>query len=107
MMHAQTQSQAPSPLSVPKAGLPIPYPVMLSGQNALGIRGLNENIGEWGIKIRTDGSSKEKTQEVEYVVLGGALKNPERRQGAASVVQRQPWESFAEVGFRCALSITK
>jgi serine/threonine-protein kinase len=105
MMHTQTRSQAPSPPSVPKAGLPIPYPVILSGQNALGIRGLNENIGEWGIKIPTDGASKGKIQE--YVVLGGALKNPEHRQGAAPAVQRQPWESFAEVSFRCALSVTK
>ncbi len=107
MMHTQTQSQAPSSLPVPKASLPVPYPVMLSERNALGIRGLNENIGEWGIKIRTDGASKEKTEEVEYVVLGGALKNPEHRQGAASAVQRQPWESFAKVGFRCAVSVTK
>jgi len=29
------------------------------------------------------------------------------RQGAASAVQRRPWESFAEAGFRCVLDAAR
>jgi serine/threonine protein kinase len=77
----------------------MPSSVMLSKPNALGIRGMNEGIGEWGVReVKSDKGEKDKVVE-DYVILGFAA-------GEKGAVSRQPWEAFERVGFRCVLDIS-
>jgi len=83
-------------------GLQIPLPVVLFKPNAFGIRGLNGNIGEWGLRsIDLSTAGQGNTQ---YLVLGGPLSRLKTEKASPSAIRRYPWEAFAEVGFRCALS---
>ena len=83
----------------------IPSPVVLSKPNAFGIRGLNETISEWGLWTNKP-SVNVKGEEMEYVILGGIGSNQAKEHTLTSIISRQPWEAFEEVGFRCALSAT-
>jgi serine/threonine-protein kinase len=92
---------APEPTPAPEAGtsLPIPSPVMLYPANELGIRGLNANVGEWGIRTVNAPVKGGQGQE-EYVVLGDVSGQSAQGAPAARAIRRYPWEAFAEVGFR-------
>jgi eukaryotic-like serine/threonine-protein kinase len=82
---------------------PLPASVILSKPNGLGIRGLNGNIGEWGVATLTSPGVKGEN-DTEYVVLGG-LGNRAGKAGALPApLIRKPWEAFEEVGFRCVRS---
>jgi serine/threonine protein kinase len=59
--------------------------------NKYGIRGLNQNIKEWGLKL-SQATSRDKIREADFVVL-------------PSTIQRYPWEGFGEVGFRCVREV--
>ena len=80
--------------------LPIPSPVMLYKPNSLGIRGLDANIGEWGIESLPDQSHKDMAN-AEYVVLGEMFKGGAGKSEVSAPLQRYPWEAFENVGFRC------
>ncbi len=80
-----------------------PAPVINSKPNGLGIRGLNENISEWGV---TPGEALGNTKkgESEYVILGGFSIGPRQGSMLPAPLLRKPWEAFEEVGFRTVLS---
>ncbi len=81
-----------------------PSPVILFKPNAFGIRGLNSMIGEWvvsGARLSTPG----KGDEINFFVVGGFEKRPDRPKEIPSIVKRQPWEAFEEVGFRCVADV--
>ncbi len=80
--------------------LPIPSPVMLYKPNTLGIRGLNANIGEWGIEY-SPGKLHKDMAKAEYVVLGEMFKSSMGKSAVPAPLQRYPWEAFENVGFRC------
>ncbi len=92
----QEKGQTPG---FPDKHLPIPSPVMEYRPNALKIRGLNANVGEWGVWGRGV-QSEAADASLEYVVLGGMPAEVAERTGIALPVRRQPWEAFAKVGFR-------
>ena len=98
---------APASAPAPEAGtsLPIPSPVMLYPANELGIRGLNANVGEWGIRTVNAPIKGGQGQE-EYVVLGDVSGQSAQGAPAARAIRRYPWEAFAEVGFRGAREIS-
>jgi formylglycine-generating enzyme required for sulfatase activity len=50
--------------------LPVPSPVLLYQANEFGIRALNSNIGEWGLRI--DEAATGESSDAMYVVLGTA-----------------------------------
>lgn len=83
----------------------MPFPVMLSQPDFFGIRGLNGDRGEWGLRGPTT-SSKGKSRAEEYLVLGGIMGMKGGSDTMPSVVIRHPWEAFEEVGFRCVVSAT-
>jgi serine/threonine-protein kinase len=86
-MHAQAKSDTTTPESPDtKLSSVINYP-----PNKYGIRGLNKNIKEWGLKVY-QAASRDKFRDAEFVVL-------------PSTIQRHPWEGFGEVGFRCAREV--
>ena len=60
-------------------------------QNKYGIRGLNQNIREWGLLL-SRATSRDKIRDADFVVL-------------PSTIQRHPWEGFEEVGFRCVREV--
>jgi serine/threonine protein kinase len=101
MTHMYEGVEAPPPGSVNLS--PFPPPVMLSKPNAFGIRGLDEAIGEWALR-RREASSDAKKNEVQYVILRGAVVGQSKGTISPSVIQRQPWEAFGDVSFRCVLS---
>jgi formylglycine-generating enzyme required for sulfatase activity len=77
--------------------LPIPTPVMFYEPNAYGIRALNQNIGEWGLRSENEGSNLENN---EYVVLGRLKSISETNNTNPAIIRRAPRKSFADVGFR-------
>ncbi len=81
-----------------------PLPVMLLKPNALGIRGLNSGMGEWGLRIAT-GSGSPRKPRLEYVVLGTFGQGPGTPPRTPALVPRQPWEAFEEVGFRTVIGM--
>lgn len=76
-------------------------PLMFLKPNALGLKGLNEDIAEWA----TQETGSEKGKGTEYVVMGEKTKGQEKEIPSALV--RQPWEAIERVGFRCVLDIPK
>jgi len=79
-------------------------PVLSSEPNAFGIRGMNEDIGEWAL-LQSEATSRAEPGEAEYVILGGIEAAVEKDEPLPSLVIRQPWESFEEVGFRCVRGV--
>ena len=90
-MHGMMQSQAKSDISRPKSPDSKLSSVINDPPNKYGIRGLNKNIKEWGLKV-SDATSRDNIREAEFVVL-------------PSTIQRHPWEGFGEVGFRCVREV--
>jgi formylglycine-generating enzyme required for sulfatase activity len=77
--------------------LPIPTPVMLYQPNNYGIRALNANIGEWGLRSHYE---DEKNSDFEYVVLGGPQAGSSSINESVSVIRSSPKKTYADVGFR-------
>ena len=90
-MHAQMHSQNETDAPKPKTPLPGLSPVINFQPNTYGIRGLNKRTKEWGLWIPQP-TSRDKIRDAEYVIL-------------PSTMLRQPWEGFAEVGFRCVREV--
>jgi serine/threonine-protein kinase len=105
MGEVEVGMQGRTPIPEPMSGnaLPVPSPVMLFKPNRYGIRGLNMNASEWGLRILT-APSAETIRATEYVVLGGLGSDLEKEYGLPSPIARHPWEGFEEVGFRCVRS---
>ncbi|NOY69166.1 MAG: protein kinase [Deltaproteobacteria bacterium] len=76
---------------------PLPTPVILLTPNRLGIRGLNQCINEW-----TASSSMKTNKSMVYSIAGNSWQK-EKNPAGYSIINRQPWESFEEVGFRCVI----
>jgi serine/threonine-protein kinase len=90
-MHSQMNTEAKADVSGLKSSGPKLSSVINEQPNKYGIRGLNKNTKEWGLKV-SDATSRDNIREAEYVVL-------------PSTLQRYPWEGFAEVGFRCVREV--
>lgn len=84
---------------------PIPTPVILLDANSLGIRGLNQCINEWTTQF-SENQDSESHEGQPYTVIGN-IWNKEDKNVGYSTIERQPWESFNEVGFRCVLDVPK
>ncbi|MCK8600260.1 bifunctional serine/threonine-protein kinase/formylglycine-generating enzyme family protein [Desulfoferrobacter suflitae] len=89
-----------SPSFESQRALPIPTPVMAYMPNSVGIRGLNANIGEWGLRHPQDASARD-GEKVEYVILGEIFKQKKEQAVLPAPLPRHPWEAFDKVGFRC------
>ncbi len=93
MMDMETMHrQMTSPSSDQHATTTLPVPVVHFKPDVHGIRGLIENVNEWGVASGT--RSPKKDGKSQYVVL-------------PSMIPRQPWEAFEQVGFRTVMSIPK
>lgn len=84
---------------------PIPSPVILYPANAVGVRGLNANLGEWGLRAPAGASHRGSRSQPEYVVLSGTSNQSAPEGGFHPAIRRYPWEAFAEVGFRCVQNV--
>ena len=82
---------------------PIPTPVILLDANILGIRGLNQCINEWTTRIFKN-QGDDSRAELVYTVIGNVWKKDDEKVWYLTV-ERQPWESFGEVGFRGVMDI--
>ena len=103
-MHAQMHAQADSDAPPDAISLPEVPQVTDFIPNQYGIRGLNQVIGEW-VKDSRQAGSAEAAGVNEYVVMGPAAKASPANQGIPITIPRQPWEAFADVGFRAARSL--
>ena len=70
--------------------------------NTLGIRGLNEGIGEWILKSLIN-TSKNQAKLIQMSIIGGAEGAP-KEGSLPKIVDRLPWEGFEEIGFRTVKS---
>ncbi|MDA3895268.1 MAG: bifunctional serine/threonine-protein kinase/formylglycine-generating enzyme family protein [Desulfobacteraceae bacterium] len=84
---------------------PILTPVILLDANPLEIRGLNQCINEWTIQS-IKGQDSDTNKGPHYMVIGNARDETAKNAWLSAVI-RQPWESFEEVGFRCAMDISE
>jgi len=98
-MHTQMHSSS----SGPAASVKTPATVALFQPNALGIRGMDGNVSEWG--IRTPKTSSGGKKESEYGIMGGLSNGEGQESFFAAAIPRYPWEAFEKVGFRCVRSI--
>jgi serine/threonine-protein kinase len=85
-------SQMSSPSSDQQAPSKLPVPVVHFKPDVYGIRGLEGNVSEWGVAMGM--GSVQKDEESPYVIL-------------PSMIPRQPWEAFQEVGFRTVAIIPR
>jgi serine/threonine-protein kinase len=90
-MHDQMRSQEKGDVSGPQSAGTNISSVINSQPNKYGIRGLDKDIKEWGLKV-SDATSRDNIREAEFVVL-------------PSTIKRYPWEGFGEVGFRCVREV--
>ena len=90
-MHSQMNPQEKPDVSGPESPGSKLSSVINEQPNKFGIRGLNKNIKEWGLKV-SEATSRDNIREAEFVVL-------------PSTIQRFPWEGFGEVGFRCVREV--
>lgn len=100
----QQQSAARKPAPRALKALQKLEPVLSSPPNAFSIRGMNKDIGEWAL-LQLGATSRDESGDAEYVILGGIEAAAEKDSPIPSLVIRQPWESFEEVGFRSARSV--
>ncbi|MDD3815862.1 MAG: SUMF1/EgtB/PvdO family nonheme iron enzyme, partial [Desulfocapsaceae bacterium] len=98
-MQGHMQPTSPSAPGT-ESDMPLMTPVIMFEPNAFCVRQLNKNIGEWGTKFNQSADPK-KLPQTAYVVMGGPARSAGATGGGPSVVQRNPWEAFEEVGFRC------
>jgi serine/threonine-protein kinase len=82
-MHHHIEASKPSKGEASKIALPVVH----YAPNAYGLIGLETNVKEWGSQF-----AQREGEESPYMILPTA-------------VRRYPWEAFADVGFRCVLSI--
>jgi serine/threonine-protein kinase len=105
-MHSQMGDMMHNPASPPpttsQSPQQFPAQVLDSEPNAYGIKGLGENVSEWGMRLQK--SSLPEKEEPHYVILGGLRTGLTKEKKMIQGIPRQPWEAFEEVGFRCVLS---
>jgi serine/threonine-protein kinase len=75
----------------------IPSPVGLDQPNRYGLKGLAGNVSEW---VRNTNGKAKPT----YYLVSGLREN--QGSPSARALAREPWEAFATVGFRTALSVS-
>jgi formylglycine-generating enzyme required for sulfatase activity len=100
MMH----NQVPPPSTTPQSFRQFPAPVRDSKPNLYGIRGLGENVSEWGVRFQK--ASLREKEETQYIILGGLKTGLTKENKMIQGIPRHPWEVFAEVGFRCVSDVT-
>ena len=99
---SQDQGQGLDDLSVNSSASLVPHPVTTFGPDADGIRGLNRNVSEWG--MRPTGTGKDKGQ-ADYVILGGLRGSTLRGSVLIPGLPQDASAAFGDVGFRCAAGI--
>jgi serine/threonine-protein kinase len=77
----------------------VPHPISRSKPNAEGIRGLEENVSEWGVR-----QASTQTPASAFVILGGFAGSILHLAGFMPGVAQDPSMSFEDVGFRCVQS---
>jgi hypothetical protein len=90
-MHGKMHTQMTGDVSRPKSPGTKIISVINYQPNKYGIRGLNQNIKEWGLRI-LEATSRDNIREADFVIM-------------PSTIQRYPWEGFGEVGFRCVRGV--
>ena len=104
-MMGEMHHQDPKSTSRSQTSSLIPSSALDFSPNAFGIRGLNQNFGEWGLRIIKE-PLKVKLHEAGYVVLGWPGNTSENENRGLNSIARHPWEAFEEVGFRCVQDVT-
>ncbi|MEI6258880.1 MAG: bifunctional serine/threonine-protein kinase/formylglycine-generating enzyme family protein [Deltaproteobacteria bacterium] len=74
--------------------------------NAFGIRGMNEGLAEWALRVLTD-PSKDMTHENRYAVIGGMEGEPRDGGPIPAVLDRFPFESCEDTGFRTVVGLAE
>ena len=71
--------------------------------NTLGLRGLNQGVGEWTLKGLID-PAKDQATVNPYVVIGGLEGAPEEEGPLPGTISRFPWEGCEHISFRTVKS---
>jgi hypothetical protein len=74
--------------------------------NAFGIRGMNEGLAEWALRVLTD-PPKDMTHENRYAVIGGMEGEPKDGGPIPAVIDRFPFESCEDTGFRTVMGLAE
>ena len=73
--------------------------------NAFGIRGMHEGLAEWALRVLTDPSKM--THENRYAVIGGMEGEPKDGGPIPAVLDRFPFESCEDTGFRTVVGLAE
>jgi len=107
-MHSHMGDRIDKQVSPPSTTAPslqqFPASVLDSKPNSYGIRGIDENVSEWGMGFQK--SPLPERTGTQYVVLGGLRTDLTKEKKLIQGIPRHSWEAFEEVGFRCVLDVT-
>jgi hypothetical protein len=73
----------------PDKNLPVPSLIMEYKPNGLGIRGLNANIAEWGLRSSED-AAKDDSAQIQQEIFGDTPGESQERSGIAAPIHRYP-----------------
>ncbi|HJX32385.1 MAG TPA: bifunctional serine/threonine-protein kinase/formylglycine-generating enzyme family protein [Thermodesulfobacteriota bacterium] len=104
MMGDTIDKQVSPPSTTAPSLQQFPASVLDSKPNSYGIRGIDENVSEWGMGFQK--SPLPERAGTHYVILGGLRMDLTKKKKLIQGIPRHPWEAFEEVGFRCVLSAT-
>jgi eukaryotic-like serine/threonine-protein kinase len=97
------QVEGPDDLSVNSSASLVPHPVTTFGPDADSIRGLGENVSEWG--LRPGNLAGKGDRQADYVVLGGLRGSILHGSVLIPGLPQDASAAFGDVGFRCVASI--
>lgn len=97
------QVEGPGDFSVRSSASLVPHPVTTFGPDANGIRGLGENVSEWG--LRPGSLTGKDERQADYVVLGGLRGSILHGSVLIPGLPQDASAAFGDVGFRCVYDI--
>ena len=84
---------------IPDGPSQIPYPVARFAKSADGIRGLTQNVSEWGLREALSTNSS-----AQFVIVGGLRGTVLQASTPFPGIAQDPSSAFEDVGFRCVVS---
>jgi len=97
------QVEGPDDFSARSSASLVPHPVTTFGPDANGIRGIGENVSEWG--LRPSGASVKDERQADYVILSGLRGSVLHGSVLIPGLPQDASAAFGDVGFRCAADV--
>ncbi len=94
--------EASDDFSVRSSASLVPHPVTTFSPDANGIRGIGENVSEWGLRSTKTAKGGD---QIDYVILGGLRGSTAHGSVLIPGLPQDASAAFGDVGFRCVAQI--